>query len=221
MPEGPTRCVQSQEDFPIIGLRTDFADVPCYRVCERGNEGRNAGRPMLFGCGDRDGFLFPVYVVQTKPLDFTYAQSVHGEQEKDGTVTDVGLPIRFRAGQEPQHICPRRTERELFMLIDARAANRISYPRLRPSHLFAIAEEHAKMVSSAGGHYAYYGIAGNIRALQRVHRAVERYWRKMLSSRSWQGQVWWKKFQQIKERFPLLRPKLYLSYSELQAIATL
>jgi hypothetical protein len=40
-------------------------------------------------------------------------------------------------------------------------------------------------------------IAGNIRALQRVHRAVERYWRKMLSSRSWQGQVWWKKFQQI------------------------
>ncbi len=28
------------------------------------------------------------------------------------------------------------------------------------------------------GHYAYYGIAGNIRALQRVHRAVERYWRK-------------------------------------------
>ena len=33
------------------------------------------------------------------------------------------------------------------------------------------------------GHYAYYGIAGNIRALRRVHRAVERYWRKMLSSR--------------------------------------
>jgi RNA-directed DNA polymerase len=71
------------------------------------------------------------------------------------------------------------------------------------------------------GHYAYYGIAGNIRALQRVHRAVERYWRKMLSSRSWQGQVWWKQFQQIKERFPLLRPKLYLPYSELQAIAAL
>src|SRR3984893_725952 len=69
------------------------------------------------------------------------------------------------------------------------------------------------------GHYAYYGIAGNIRALQRVHRAVERYWRKMLSSQSWHGQIWWQQFQQIKERFPLLRPKLYLPYSELQAIA--
>ena len=34
------------------------------------------------------------------------------------------------------------------------------------------------------GHYAYYGIAGNIRSLQKVYRAVERYWRNMLSSRS-------------------------------------
>jgi RNA-directed DNA polymerase len=71
------------------------------------------------------------------------------------------------------------------------------------------------------GHHGYYGIAGNVRALQRVHRAVERYWRIMLSSRSWKGQVLWKHFQQIKERFPLVRPKLYLPYSELQAIAVL
>jgi hypothetical protein len=71
------------------------------------------------------------------------------------------------------------------------------------------------------GHYGYYGIAGNIRALQRVHRAVERYWRKMLSSRSWQGEVRWKVFHRVKERFPLLRPKLYLPYRELQALAAL
>jgi hypothetical protein len=71
------------------------------------------------------------------------------------------------------------------------------------------------------GHYAYYGIAGNFRALQRVHRAVERYWRKMLSSRSWKGVIWWTRFQRIKEQFPLLRPKLYLPYRELQAIAML
>ena len=71
------------------------------------------------------------------------------------------------------------------------------------------------------GHYAYYGIAGNIRALRKVHRAVKCYWRKMLSSRSWKGQVWWKQFQQIQKRFPLLRPKLYLPYGELQALVTL
>jgi group II intron reverse transcriptase/maturase len=71
------------------------------------------------------------------------------------------------------------------------------------------------------GHYAYYGIAGNFRALQKVHRFVERYWHKMLSSRSRKGYVAWEVFHRIKSRYPLQRPKLYLPYRELQAIAVL
>jgi RNA-directed DNA polymerase len=72
------------------------------------------------------------------------------------------------------------------------------------------------------GHYAYYGIAGNIRALQRVYRAVERYWRKMLCSRSWAGRhLTWSVFNQLKDRTSLLRPKLRLPYRALQALAVL
>ncbi|MCW6513170.1 group II intron maturase-specific domain-containing protein, partial [Lichenifustis flavocetrariae] len=51
------------------------------------------------------------------------------------------------------------------------------------------------------GHYAYYGLAGNIRSLFKVYRAVERYWRKMLCSRSWAGShLTWETFNQIKAR---------------------
>jgi RNA-directed DNA polymerase len=75
------------------------------------------------------------------------------------------------------------------------------------------------------GHYVYYGIAGNIRALQRVYRAVERYWCKMLRSRSWAGRAGrhftWPDFNHLKERTPLLRPKLRLPYRALQALAVL
>ena len=72
------------------------------------------------------------------------------------------------------------------------------------------------------GHYAYYGVAGNIRALQRVHRFVERYWRKMLCSRSWAGRhLTWAAFNQLKERVPLLRPRLRLPYRALQALVVL
>ena len=71
------------------------------------------------------------------------------------------------------------------------------------------------------GHYAYYGIAGNIRALQKVYRAVERYWHRMLCSRSRHGYLAWEVLQQIKKRLPLLRPKLYLPYRALQALAVL
>jgi group II intron reverse transcriptase/maturase len=72
------------------------------------------------------------------------------------------------------------------------------------------------------GHYAYYGIAGNIRALFKVYRTVERYWCKMLRSRSRAaGRLTWDAFNQIKQRTPLLRPKLRLPYRELQAYAVL
>ena len=71
------------------------------------------------------------------------------------------------------------------------------------------------------GHYGYYGIAGNFRALERVYRAVERYWRKMLCRRSRKGAVSWDVFYRIKQRFPLQRPKLSLPYSKLQRLAVL
>ena len=71
------------------------------------------------------------------------------------------------------------------------------------------------------GHYAYFGVAGNFRALQRIGHAVERYWRKMLSSRSRKGHISWDVFHQIKARHPLQRPRLRLPHRELQALAVL
>jgi RNA-directed DNA polymerase len=69
------------------------------------------------------------------------------------------------------------------------------------------------------GHYAYYGIAGNLGSLLRVYRSVERYWRKMLSSRSQQAQVRWEVFLAIKRTYPLQRPKLSLPYARLKQYA--
>jgi RNA-directed DNA polymerase len=85
-----------------------------------------------------------------------------------------------------------------------------------------IREQVSEINAALRGHYAYYGVAGNIRALFQVYRAVERYWRKMLRSRSWAGsRLAWGTFHQIKQRTPLLRPKLRLPYWELQALAVL
>jgi group II intron reverse transcriptase/maturase len=71
------------------------------------------------------------------------------------------------------------------------------------------------------GHYAYYGIAGNLRALQKVHRFVIGYWRKMLCSRSRKGYVTWESFQGISARYPIRQPKLRLPYWEFQLLAVL
>src|SRR6266849_4811364 len=92
---------------------------------------------------------------------------------------------------------------------------------LRRIRHLSVREQVNTLNAALRGHYAYYGIAGNFRSLQRVHRAVERYWHKMLCSRSWAGRITWDMFHQIKQREPILRPKLYLPYRELQALAVL
>ncbi len=61
------------------------------------------------------------------------------------------------------------------------------------------------------------GIGGILRALQRVHRFVERYWYKMLCSRSRKGHVRWEVFNRIKARWPLQRPRLALPYRQFLA----
>src|SRR6516164_3195248 len=85
-----------------------------------------------------------------------------------------------------------------------------------------IGEQVGEINAVLRGHYAYYGVAGNLRSLVKVYRVVERYWRKMLCSRSWEGRcLTWDAFNQIKERTPLLKPKLRLPYGKLQVLAVL
>ena len=91
---------------------------------------------------------------------------------------------------------------------------------LRMRHL-PVREQVSNLNTVLRGHYAYYGIAGNFRSLLKIYRAVERYWHKMLCSRSWASRITWDVFHQIKQRLPILRPKLYLPYKELQALAVL
>ena len=156
---------------------------------------------------------------KTKLVEFgRYAQrhaSKRGRKRPE-TIYFLGFTLYCTRNQKGNFRVGLRTEKSRLR----RALLHLQELMRRMRHL-PIREQASHLNQVLRGHYAYYGIAGNFRALQRVHRAVERYWRKMLSSRSWKGAIWWKAFHQLKERFPLLRPKLYLPYRELQAIATL
>jgi RNA-directed DNA polymerase len=156
---------------------------------------------------------------KTKLVEFgRFAQKYAGKRgrKRPETIYFLGFTLYCTRNQKGNFRVGLRTEKSRMR----RALMRLQDQMRRIRH-DPLREQVEYLNQMLRGHYAYYGIAGNFRALQRVHRAVERYWRKMLSSRSWKGQVWWKQFHQIKARFPLLRPKLYLPYTELQAIATL
>jgi len=80
-------------------------------------------------------------------------------------------------------------------------------------------DQAVKINQALQGHYAYYGVAGNLRRLQAVYRCTERCWRKSLNRRDRKGAVNWEAFHRIKASYPLRKPKLYLPYSKMQLSA--
>jgi group II intron reverse transcriptase/maturase len=71
------------------------------------------------------------------------------------------------------------------------------------------------------GHYAYYGVGGNFKSLCKIYRIAEKYWRKMLSSRSQKSCITWERFNYLKQVFPLQQPKLSVPFGRMKALAVL
>jgi RNA-directed DNA polymerase len=156
---------------------------------------------------------------KTKLVEFgRFAQRHAGKRgrKRPETIYFLGFTLYCTRNQKGNFKVGLRTERSRLR----RSLSHL-YDLMRRMRHLPVREQVINLNRVLRGHYAYYGIAGNFRALQKVHRAVERYWRKMLSSRSRAGKITWEQFHAIKARLPLQRPRLALSYSELQSYAAL
>ena len=75
-----------------------------------------------------------------------------------------------------------------------------------------VAWQHQRLCWKLRGHYNYYGITNNIRALNQVKRQAVRTWKKWLDRRSQRGTMPWDKYRRLLEQHPLPEPKIYHSY---------
>ncbi len=69
-------------------------------------------------------------------------------------------------------------------------------------------KQHATLRAKVRGHYGYFGIRGNARSLVALHSEVRRTWRKWLSRRCWKGLLFWPRYRQLLQRYPLPPPRL-------------
>jgi len=69
-------------------------------------------------------------------------------------------------------------------------------------------DQWSMLVRKLQGHYGYYGITGNIRALSQFHRAVTKAWQKWLNRRSQRKDMPWERFIRMLERYKLPTPKV-------------
>jgi hypothetical protein len=71
-----------------------------------------------------------------------------------------------------------------------------------------IQQQWKMLCAKVKGHYAYYGITGNIRALSLFVFQVKRCWRKWLNRRNGRHNMIWEKFNLLLTRYPLPTPKI-------------
>jgi len=71
---------------------------------------------------------------------------------------------------------------------------------------WSVADQHKVLCQKLRGHYGYYGITGNSKAISRFGRQVRGVWRKWLDRRSQRARMGWIRFARLLERYPLPRP---------------
>jgi len=75
-----------------------------------------------------------------------------------------------------------------------------------------VPEQHAWLSQVVRGHYRYYGVIFNARALSQVYRLVKRMWLKALQRRSQKSKMNWKQFDRVQSVFPLPRPMIHQAW---------
>jgi group II intron reverse transcriptase/maturase len=73
--------------------------------------------------------------------------------------------------------------------------------------------QHRHLSSMMRGHFAYYGVGGNIRRLRGYAHQAVRIWKKWLSRRDRQSVVPWTRLNEILNRHPLPQPKISHGYA--------
>src|ERR1700693_1385248 len=165
-------------------------------------------------------FSLTLEPTKTKLVEFgRFAQRHAGKRGRNRpeTIYFLGLTLYCTRNRKGNFKVGMRTEKSRL-----RRSLMSLQEKMRQMRHLTIGQQVDELNDALRGHYGYYRIAGNFRALQKVYRHVERYWCGMLRSRSWAARrLTWTDFNQLKEKIPLLRPKLRLPYKALQALAVL
>jgi hypothetical protein len=123
-----------------------------------------------------------------------------------GTFDFLGFTHYGGKSRKGNAVVTRQTSASRF----GRAVQKIADWCRRNRHL-PIPEQHATLSQKLLGHYRYYGITGNIRALANLRQVVARIWRKWLSRRSWAGSFSWERFDRLRAVLVLPAPVIFHS----------
>ena len=139
---------------------------------------------------------------KTRRVAFQQPRRGVNQDDRDGSGPDsfdrLGFTHDWGLSRKGNGVVKRKTAKGRR----SRALQRISegcrLPRHRP-----VIEQGKRLSSKRRGHYAYYGIPGNVRSLGRFRHTTERIWRKWLDRRSHKARMRGERFAALRARYPL------------------
>ena len=123
--------------------------------------------------------------------------------QRPGSFEFLGFLHHWRHLRKGQWVVKQRTAKGRFT-----AALKRIWQWCRHSRHLPIPKQHRILAAKLRGHYAYYGLMGNYRALNCFLHEVKRAWQYWLIRRSWAGRRSWDWFHQLLGRHPLPPPRL-------------
>jgi group II intron reverse transcriptase/maturase len=133
---------------------------------------------------------------------------------RPGTFDLLGFTHFWGLSRRGHWVVKQRTARSRF----SRALGKIADWCRKHLHE-PLAEQCRRLGQKLRGHFAYYGVTGNMEALQRFRWSVTCLWHKWLARRQRQGYLTWAAFRGILQRHPL--PKATVVHSVYRAAATI
>jgi group II intron reverse transcriptase/maturase len=187
--EGRSVLVRYADDFVFVFARRDDAE----RVL--------AVLPKRFG-----KYGLTLHPGKTRLVPFRRPDR-GGDDDGPGTFDLLGFTHHWGLSRNGKWVVKKRTAKDRF----SRTLRRIA-EWCRMHRHDDVEAQHRVLAQKLRGHYAYYGVTGNNRALSRLWYETTKTWRKWLCRRSQKGFLTWDRMLRLLERYPLPPPRIAHRY---------
>jgi RNA-directed DNA polymerase len=140
---------------------------------------------------------------KTRLVDFRRPRNGSALDGTPGTFDLLGFRHYWGRSRKGQWVVRRKTSPKRL----SRAHKRMNLWCRNHRHL-KLVDQHALLVRKLRGHYAYFGITGNTRAISSFWQATKRMWRKWLGRRGQSRPLQWERYVQVLQRYPLPPPRI-------------
>ena len=145
-----------------------------------------------------------IHPEKTARIDFRKPSAGAGERGGNGTFEFLGFTHYWGRSRRGYWVIKRKTAKTRIRRIRTQLWEWCRANRHQRTGL-----QHRMLCQKLRGHYQYFGIRSNYRALERIYEATRQAWRYWLSRRSSESRIPWTRFaRMLAVTYPLPRPRI-------------